>query len=624
MPGMGTPSGSGGSTVVSAFHSALLSQGALILLVAVLLLVVWNALRSLQYRRAVARGDSYPPPRRPLGVEPYARRVLRLGFGFLWIIDGLLQLQPGMPLGMPTDVLQPSAASAPGWVQGLVGFGVTTWSRHPSEAAASAVWIQLGIGVFLLVAPRGRWSQAAAVMSMGWGLVVWVFGEAFGGIFSPGLTFLFGAPGGVLLYVVGGGLLALPERLWSHRHLGRTILGSLGVLLLVMAGLQAWPGRGFWQGMTSGRPGTLAGMVQQMAGTPQPHPLSSLVSSFASFDQAHGLAVNLFAVVVMAAIGLALVWGGRFAFPALVALVVFAAADWLLIEDMGIWGGTGTDPNSMIPLVLLAVSGYLAVVRAPATEDAAVTEVSPVAAIAAPAPAGTGPDGEPLAPRPWWDRLDPGHAGRILAAVGAVAIVLVGTAPMVAASVNPHADTLLAQSVNGPPTVIDGPAPAFHLIDQAGQAVALSDLRGYTVALTFLDPVCTTDCPAIAQEFRVANQMLGASASDVRFVAVVANPTYNSVASVDAFDRQEQLQDQSNWLFLTGSRGTLENVWSDYGVNASIEPAGGMASHADLTYVIDAHGNTRRAIDSDPGDGEADESSFSTLLTEQITQVMHS
>jgi len=37
-----------------------------------------------------------------------------------------------------------------------VHVGVTIWTHHPVEAAASAVWLQLGIGAVLLLAPRGR------------------------------------------------------------------------------------------------------------------------------------------------------------------------------------------------------------------------------------------------------------------------------------------------------------------------------------------------------------------------------------------------------------------------------------------------------------------------------------
>ncbi len=232
MPGMGHAPGAGDSEIVHQFHTALGRQAALIFVVLLLLFVAWNGLRSLQYRRAAAKGEPFPPDRRRVAPEPPARRMLRIGFGVLWVIDGLLQLQQAMPLGMPPNVLRPAASNSPEWVQRLVGFGVEAWTRHPTSAAASAVWIQVGIGLFLLVAPRGYWSRLAGLGSVGWGLVVWVFGEAFGGLFAPGLTVLFGAPGGVLLYVVAGGLVALPDRAWVGQRLGRTVTATAGAFLL--------------------------------------------------------------------------------------------------------------------------------------------------------------------------------------------------------------------------------------------------------------------------------------------------------------------------------------------------------------------------------------------------------
>jgi peroxiredoxin len=83
-------------------------------------------------------------------------------------------------------------------------------------------------------------------------------------------------------------------------------------------------------------------------------------------------------------------------------------------------------------------------------------------------------------------------------------------------------------------------AQEFQLTDQHGQAVSLASLRGKVVLLTFLDPVCTTDSPLIAQEFRAAGQLLGAS-SKVELVAIVASPVYHQVAYTRAFDRQEHL-----------------------------------------------------------------------------------
>ena len=146
---------------------------------------------------------------------------------------------------------------------------------------------------------------------MGWGLVVWVFGESFGGIFAPGLTWLFGAPGAVLIYAVAGVLIALPERAWRDPRLGQAILAGLGLFLVVMAVLQAWPGRGFWQGVSHGQPGTLAGMTGRWRRHRSRDSWPRWIKAFAAFDEAHGFAVNLFAVVALALIGAAFLTGRR-------------------------------------------------------------------------------------------------------------------------------------------------------------------------------------------------------------------------------------------------------------------------------------------------------------------------
>jgi cytochrome oxidase Cu insertion factor (SCO1/SenC/PrrC family) len=317
-------------------------------------------------------------------------------------------------------------------------------------------------------------------------------------------------------------------------------------------------------------------------------------------------------VVALFAAGVALLSGRRrLLSPTVICLVVLGLADWVLIEDFGVWGGAGTDPNSMVPLLLLLLAGYLGVVRAPATVEVGV----PGLAVST---------GEGGGERKWWELLDSGYAGRLAAAVGAIAIIVIGTAPMVAASVNSRTDTDLVEAINGAPQPASHPAPDFHLIDQRGQRVSMTSLRGYTVALTFLDPVCTTDCPVIAQEFKAASQMLGSSASKVRFVAIAANPQYHSVTAIDDFDHEEGLDSQSNWLYLTGSTSTLAAVLRSYGVAVVNGTAGSMTIHADIAYVIDPHGVTRWIINADPGSSSADFSSFSSLLVAQIDQVMHS
>src|ERR1700689_336231 len=300
------------------------------------------------------------------GPEPRGRWLLRIGFGVIWVLDGILQAQPKMAGGLASQVIEPAAAASPGWVQHVVNWGGTIWSYHPIQAAAASVWIQVGIGGWLLVAARGRWSRLAGLASVAWGLTVWVFGEAFGGIFAPGLSWLNGAPGAALIYVVAGALIALPEEAWRSPRLGRLLLGVLGVFFIRMAVLQAWPGRGFWQGTLHGKPGTLAGMVQSMASTPQPHFLSSLLNAFGSFAASNAVAVNLFVVIALAAVGAIFLTGNpRLVRYAVWFCVVFFLAVWVLVQDLGFLGGLGTDPNSMIPFLLLIAAGYLALTPAP-------------------------------------------------------------------------------------------------------------------------------------------------------------------------------------------------------------------------------------------------------------------
>ena len=204
--------------MVAAFKAALLHQGLIALAVFAVLGLAWVSVRA--WLPAAPSGTGAADAPGPAVAEPSWRRLLRIGFGLIWVFDGILQAQPKMAVGLPSQVIQPTAASSPAWVQHVVNWAGTNWSYHPMQAGASAVWIQVGIGLWMLVAARGSLSRLAGLASVGWGLVVWVFGESFGGIFAPGLTWLFGAPGAALIYVAAGVLIALPERSWRSRRTG--------------------------------------------------------------------------------------------------------------------------------------------------------------------------------------------------------------------------------------------------------------------------------------------------------------------------------------------------------------------------------------------------------------------
>jgi cytochrome oxidase Cu insertion factor (SCO1/SenC/PrrC family) len=373
------------------------------------------------------------------------------------------------------------------------------------------------------------------------------------------------------------------------------VLAGLGVFLVGMAVLQAWPGRGFWQGISGRRPGTLAGMAASMARTPQPRVLSEWVSAFTAFDEAHGLAVNLCAAILLAGIGGIFLTGRpRLIGPAVAVFTAVCLADWVLVEDFGFFGGLGTDPNSMVPFALLAIAGYLA--------------LSPGPAVAAPAAR-------------WRDRLDMASLRNLgfgpVASLGAVGLIILGAAPMAAAQASPNADPILAQAIAGSTVRVNFPAASFRLTDQHGRIVTMAGLRGKVVLLTFLGPACPADCPLIAKEFRATAQLLGAA--PVVLVAIAASPA--RVADSQAFDRRERLSQVPDWLYLTGGLPELRRLWTAYGL--APQPPRGGSGRDDVAWVIDRRGQVREELNISPGPGTAaSESSFAVLLAGAARQFL--
>jgi hypothetical protein len=422
VPGMTGRLGPASPTLQAAFRTALVNQGELALLIFVLLAITWVACRELLPLATRVELHSRQRSARQAGAEAAGRRVLRIGFGALWVLDAILQAQPQMPGGLPSQVIAPATAGSPTWLQHIVSWGASGWAFHPVSDAAAAVWIQLGIGAWLLASARGRWSRLAGLASAGWALVVWIFGEALGGLLAPGLSVLFGAPGAALVYAAAGLLIALPDRRWRSARLGLLILRLTGIVLIALALLQAWPGRGFWQGRApSGRLGPLAAMSKAMAAVSQPAALARMVSAFGSLVATHGFAVNLIVVVLLAACGTGLVIGRRpIILPAVVLAIAFFVADWALVEDFGFFGGLGTDPNSMIPLTLLVAGAYLAMTRVPSSDEAAVGSQVRAAASARPV-----------------TRLRTAigtASASVVVALWACAVMLLGAAPMAAAA----------------------------------------------------------------------------------------------------------------------------------------------------------------------------------------------
>ena len=156
------------------------------------------------------------------GVRPAARveqaevtplritaRGIQIALGMLWILDGVLQLQPSM-FGQTFvgTTLKPTASGQPTILAWPIEHMANLVSVSPTayNGLFAAVQVLVGIGIL-----QKTTVKPALALSVAWAAGVWAFGEGFGMLMTPSASPLSGAPGAVLLY----GMLAV--LVWPRR-----------------------------------------------------------------------------------------------------------------------------------------------------------------------------------------------------------------------------------------------------------------------------------------------------------------------------------------------------------------------------------------------------------------------
>jgi protein SCO1/2 len=140
--------------------------------------------------------------------------------------------------------------------------------------------------------------------------------------------------------------------------------------------------------------------------------------------------------------------------------------------------------------------------------------------------------------------------------------------------------------------VIEGPAPEVVLMDQAGQPLALQDLRGKVVLLTFIYSACADVCPLITAAMTGLQQHLTArERPDVFFLSVTVEPEVDTPAVLQAY-AEHHGADLTSWAFLTGSPPAVQAVWHAFGLTVKRRAEGGV-DHPTWTFLIDREGMVR-------------------------------
>ncbi len=279
--------------------------------------------------------------------QPAADRVLRQGLGILWLLDGLLQMQPGMfTMDMISTIMQPAATGQPVWLTGLINWSIHVVTPHLVLFNWLVVILQLLTGILLLW-PSERLQKDGLWLSLIWGAIVWLVGEGLGQILTGSATFLTGAPGSAFYYALLALMLLVAGE--SRRGQGLNRYGSVVAASLVFAALlQLSPV--FFTGLGLASPFGGAAMMQQ------PQFMRSMINAVGSGVGAHAALMNVVFIAVFLALA-AWLWlrpgqSGPYLATGVVLLFI-----WVFGQDAGMfWSGMSTDPNSapVLALALLA------------------------------------------------------------------------------------------------------------------------------------------------------------------------------------------------------------------------------------------------------------------------------
>jgi hypothetical protein len=280
---------------------------------------------------------------------------LQLALATVWLLDGVLQLQPFFFTNGTngfSGMLAATAAGNPHTVARSITWNASVVDHHAviTNSAFALIQILLGLGI----AWRATLKPALAA-SIVWSLAVWWFGEGLGGVLHGAATPVDGGPGAVLIYA----LLAI--LLWPSDRVGPRpsfpAARAVGRRAATVVWVAAWAGLAVLALLGSGRsPQGLHDLIVSLS-PGEPGWLQAVDRHAGSLISHEGLAVALGLVAVCAVVALGVFLPVRWARATLVLAVVSAVVIWVVGQDFGtILAGGATDPNSGPLLVLFALA----------------------------------------------------------------------------------------------------------------------------------------------------------------------------------------------------------------------------------------------------------------------------
>jgi protein SCO1 len=136
------------------------------------------------------------------------------------------------------------------------------------------------------------------------------------------------------------------------------------------------------------------------------------------------------------------------------------------------------------------------------------------------------------------------------------------------------------------------PAPEFTLTNQDGKRLALKDLRGKALAITFIYASCTDTCPLLTAKMAGIQDRLGSDFGPrVYFLSVTVDPERDTPEVLNRYAGAHHAN-SAGWAFLTGTPAEIRDVAKRYGIYYKKMPRGDV-DHTFLTSLVDQNGMLR-------------------------------
>lgn len=281
-----------------------------------------------------------------------------MALGVLWLLDAVLQSQAAMFRPDFFGMLMAMGPSAPpGWLYDWWTHIEPFVTSHSVAVNAACVAVQAGVGLGMLWRRTLRLALAGSAL---WAVVVWLFGEAAGGVFVVGANALTGAPGAALLYAVAA-LLLWPAAPDDGDSVAAGGPGGAAVGLGVWVAL--WLGTAALEAQAINRLPLYAGGEISNAANGATGFLLAVHHVVGRAVAGHGAAFAAASGAAQAAVGLA-VLRDRWRRPALAAGSALALTYGVFGQDVGgvfdagwrVLSSGATDPGTAPLLLLLAAT----------------------------------------------------------------------------------------------------------------------------------------------------------------------------------------------------------------------------------------------------------------------------